>query len=182
MGTNLSCINVAGCKCDHRSRIFLLIRLQTQNTIMSLIQLVYISRATRLMSADDLLDLLEVSRTRNSEAGITGLLVYYGETFMQLLEGDGAPVGALYDVICRDPRNTQNHVLYESKIQVREFADWSMAFVPPDELDTRKIEAFSGFLDPAEDPPECVVRESTARRFMAALRDDIIRRPEHRRV
>jgi len=147
-------------------------------SLMSLIQLVYISRATRPMTGEDMLDLLSVSRTRNRQHGITGLLVYYGETFMQLLEGDGPRVSAVYDAICRDPRNTQNHVLYEMPVAVRDFADWSMAFVPPEDLDTDQLDAFSRFLDPSQDDVAFGRQTSPARRFMVALRDDILSRPE----
>lgn len=144
---------------------------------MSLIQRVYISRATRPLKADEVLALLETSRVRNAREGITGLLVYHGETFMQLLEGDGEPVGQLYDDICRDERNTRNHVLYESNIAVREFADWSMAFVPPEALDTSALQAYSRFLDSAAVGVAFADRRSMARRFMLALRDELLRHP-----
>ncbi|WP_227816617.1 BLUF domain-containing protein [Nitrogeniibacter aestuarii] len=146
---------------------------------MELIQLVYISRATRAMAADDLLALLEVSRRRNKREGITGLLVYHGETFMQVLEGDEPRVGALYEDIVRDPRNSQNHLLYESKIAVREFATWAMAFVPPEAIDPNQLVAFSPFLDPSKDTAALADRRATAHRFMVALRDDMLRRPGH---
>ena len=146
---------------------------------MGLIQRVYISRATRSMAADDLLALLEVSRRRNKREGITGLLVYHGETFMQVLEGEAARVGALYEDIVRDPRNGQNHVLYESNIAVREFGSWAMAFVPPEAIDPHQLVAFSPFLDPSKDTAARADRRATAHRFMVALRDDLLRRPGH---
>ena len=52
-----------------------------------MIQLIYASYATREMSNEDLIDLLEKSRQRNSRQNITGLLLYAEKKFLQVLEG-----------------------------------------------------------------------------------------------
>jgi Sensors of blue-light using FAD len=53
------------------------------------------------------MELLKGSVQRNTQAGITRLLLYRDGTFMQALEGDKATVTALFAKISRDPRHHQ---------------------------------------------------------------------------
>ena len=59
---------------------------------MAVFQLIYVSLATRPMTPGDLVELLTQSRDKNARLGITGLLVYHNREFMQLLEGERAPL------------------------------------------------------------------------------------------
>ena len=52
--------------------------------------LVYLSQATHDFEAEELADLLAVSRRNNASTGITGLLMYESRLFMQALEGPRA--------------------------------------------------------------------------------------------
>ena len=67
--------------------------------------LVYLSQATHDFEAEELADLLAVSRRNNASTGITGLLMYESRLFMQALEGPRAAVEALFQKISRDPRH-----------------------------------------------------------------------------
>lgn len=67
--------------------------------------LVYVSSAVRPFSRSDLEDLPATSRDNNAELGITGMLLYRDDNFMQILEGEEGPVRALYDKIGNDPRH-----------------------------------------------------------------------------
>ena len=51
-------------------------------------KLIYVSNARKLLSSDDLLELMTASRHFNETVGITGILLYCEGCFMQLLEGD----------------------------------------------------------------------------------------------
>ena len=53
-------------------------------------QLVYVSQATRELYEADLARLLERIRPNNSAAGVTGMLLYDGGAFMQVIEGNEA--------------------------------------------------------------------------------------------
>ena len=53
-----------------------------------MIQLSYLSAPSRPMSVDDLMDILNKSRENNARLGISGMLLFTGEWFIQVLEGD----------------------------------------------------------------------------------------------
>lgn len=97
--------------------------------------LVYTSVATRKMLPDDLESILFTSRRRNLDAGITGLLLYRGNVFIQFLEGPALEVDALMDRISCDDRHSRVRVLVVERVAERSFADWRMGFAIP--KDTR---------------------------------------------
>lgn len=101
---------------------------------MQIHELIYVSAATREMSPEDLISLLDQSREKNARLSITGLLVYHKKEFMQLLEGDKAEIFTLYETICRDDRNHHNHLMWDGSIKQRSFSDWAMAFIAPADL------------------------------------------------
>lgn len=112
-----------------------------------MIQLIYASRATHAMTEKELEKVLAVARSRNSKQGITGLLLYAEEKFLQVLEGEEREVNDVYASIIKDPRNSGN-VIYERKtISKREFPDWSMGFRQVRAEDKDKLKGFSDFLD-----------------------------------
>jgi hypothetical protein len=95
---------------------------------------IYVSQAVKPMSNADLESLLSFSRTRNTDKGITGLLIYRRAQesgsghFIQMLEGDETEVRALYDRIRRDPRHHTILLLREGEIAGRMFSEWAMGF------------------------------------------------------
>lgn len=93
-----------------------------------MIQLIYLTAAVRLMQDDELMALLRQSRTNNEAAGLTGILLYSGGNFLQVLEGEGAAVDALMARIERDPRHRNLIVLMRRPITERMFPTWSMGF------------------------------------------------------
>jgi uncharacterized membrane protein (DUF373 family)/acylphosphatase len=93
-----------------------------------MIQIAYISKATQSMSQDDLEEILRASRENNGRLGITGMLLYGNNTFVQILEGEEKAVNELINKIKRDPRHADFHVLKKKTIDQREYADWSMGF------------------------------------------------------
>jgi hypothetical protein len=92
-----------------------------------LIGLVYMSTERIHFDIDKILDLIEVSRRRNAEDHITGLLCHHAGQFIQFLEGKAKDVDALMERICRDQRHTTPYVVYRKPILDRAFPDWSMA-------------------------------------------------------
>ncbi len=71
-----------------------------------MIQISYLSAATRPMSTDEVLALLRQCLANNEANDVTGLLIYNNETFLQTLEGDEQIVDELYRKIQKDPRHT----------------------------------------------------------------------------
>lgn len=104
-------------------------------TRMALYELVYVSLATRPLDTAELTAMLEEARVFNAEHGITGLLVYHGQEFIQLLEGDEAEVKALFERICHDPRHGQVYVMWEAPLDARSFDQWAMGFVATEDAE-----------------------------------------------
>ena len=95
-----------------------------------LISLVYSSVSTSQMNETDLGQLLAQSRENNSRAGVTGMLLYRGGRFIQVLEGAETTVSALVSRIEADRRHSAVRVLLREPLQRRQFADWTMGYEP----------------------------------------------------
>jgi hypothetical protein len=93
-----------------------------------MIQVSYLSRASGPMSAEDLLALLLQSRTHNAARGVTGMLLYGNQTFLQVVEGDDAVVDELVARISKDPRHGEFRVLSRRSMPRRQYSDWTMGF------------------------------------------------------
>lgn len=96
----------------------------------ALTQLVYTSRALQRFTASDILRLAEAAQKHNEELGVTGILLYGGGRFLQLLEGEAQAVESLYhDSITKDPRHGDCTVLLKEETSVRLFPRWGMGRV-----------------------------------------------------
>jgi hypothetical protein len=93
-----------------------------------LIQLIYVSSAVRLLSEEELLELLAQAREANRQRNVTGMLLYGEGNFLQVLEGEAADVDAVYAAIQQDPRHHHLLLIEREPIAARNFADWSMGF------------------------------------------------------
>lgn len=94
-------------------------------------RLLYISTASKRMSASQLSAILDTARQRNQATGLTGLLVFTGEHFMQLLEGDRKAVEAVFASICLDDRHNGVVKLVAEPAETRACPSWSMALQTP---------------------------------------------------
>ncbi|QFT76369.1 BLUF domain-containing protein [Erythrobacter sp. THAF29] len=88
-------------------------------------QYLYISTAPSL-SRDEVESILASSARNNPAKDITGLLLYNGRNFLQLIEGDEAELVELMVRITHDPRHTGISILEQRKIDQRSCPDWSM--------------------------------------------------------
>jgi hypothetical protein len=74
-------------------------------------------------------DIIRVARAFNRSNDITGVLVFDGEHFYQLLEGDAMTVAALGERIAKDSRHHCFEILQQGPREgARRFPDWSMAY------------------------------------------------------
>jgi len=94
-----------------------------------LVRLLYASRAAEPLIGPVLDSILEQSRTHNPKAGITGVLCYSDDLFIQALEGGRDEVNDLYNTIVRDRRHTQVRILSYEEIRERRFGHWTMGQV-----------------------------------------------------
>ncbi len=94
-----------------------------------LVRLLYASRAAQTLTPEVIESILAQSRAHNPEHGITGLLCYSGDIFMQVLEGGRDAVCELYNMIARDPRHGNVRILSYEEIFERRYANWTMGQV-----------------------------------------------------
>jgi hypothetical protein len=87
---------------------------------------VYVSTVRHPFDSVDLEQLVEEAARRNAKDGITGLLAYNGESFMQLLEGKAEAVEERLDVIRGDSRHECMVIIRKQAIEKRECEAWSM--------------------------------------------------------
>lgn len=90
--------------------------------------LMYASYATQDFSDKDLTELLIDARIKNSNLGITGMLIHRAGNFIQVLEGEEGAVKNLYETIKADKRHAGEIVISEGEINERQFAKWAMDF------------------------------------------------------
>ncbi|MEM1195054.1 MAG: BLUF domain-containing protein [Pseudomonadota bacterium] len=119
-------------------------------------QYLYISTAPSL-SRDEVDSILAASQRNNPARNVTGLLLYNGRNFLQLLEGEESELVSLMMRISHDPRHTGISMIDRKLVEERVCPNWAMKRVPiaesvanrrasleanlPDSLDaqTRKI-------------------------------------------
>jgi hypothetical protein len=109
--------------------------------------LIYISTAKKLLSEQELTDILTVSRDNNERHNITGALLYSEGTFIQLLEGDTETIEKAFAAISKDERHKNIIKLGGGAITKRSFPDWTMAFRT---LNTMQLESIAGYLNLTE--------------------------------
>lgn len=91
-------------------------------------QLIYISHATSRMSDADLLELLREARRLNAQHGVTGLLLYVADHFIQCIEGGEPAIAQLARNISVDTRNRAFTILLDRMVRKRAFETWQMGF------------------------------------------------------
>jgi hypothetical protein len=119
----------------------------------------YVSTQSVHMGNDELLQILDKARDKNTSLGITGLLMHRDDSFFQVIEGERDAVMTLFDTIRKDPRHRRVEIVTEGSISSREYSDWRMAFV---ELDGQDFSAMPGFSDLLKNTP-------AAREFLRSL-------------
>ena len=93
---------------------------------MPLQRLVYISDAKAPMTRDEVTHLVSSCRESNRARGISGILLYSGGHFMQMLEGQGMQISSLYSKISLDPRHHNVEQLMLRDADERIFPEWGM--------------------------------------------------------
>lgn len=131
--------------------------------------IVYVSQAKAPFSKDALKQLLEKSRSRNTDDGVTGLLLYrYSEDFdkgyfIQAIEGPDGVLDALWERISEDKRHHTIITLTEGHQKERMFPNWSMGLKNVEAQDLVDVPGF------AEIHKESFWQNLTANRMPDAL-------------
>jgi hypothetical protein len=98
----------------------------------NIVRLVYVSEAAVPFSKPDLAALLRKSQQNNASRGLTGLLLFAGGHFMQVLEGHIDAVTARFELISEDPRHRRVHRLLCEGATDRLFGRWTMGSLNAD--------------------------------------------------
>lgn len=114
---------------------------------MSINQMIYISQATRKMSASDLHEILKVAQDNNQLIDVTGSLFYNGGWFLQVLEGPTDTLKKLYHKIEKDPRHKNSRIIYEEPARFRTFTRWTMNMT---NLDDRQADKYDELVEVIE--------------------------------
>ncbi len=109
--------------------------------------IVYLSSVAGQLDEQELKTILLKSRAKNTKRGITGMLLFCGDSIMQVLEGEQAEVTALYQQIEQDFRHTRVFKLSDGKISQRAFPDWSMGFTT---TTPEEFERLVGYFNPRD--------------------------------
>lgn len=130
-------------------------------------QLGYVSTAQRPMMREDLLAILTVARRNNQDIGVTGLLLFDGRHFVQVLEGNEDAVRKIFSLIAQDDRHRDLKVLFEEQVGASQFEQWSMGFQAVDGVDWME---FPGSRDGPADLREMVERYGQAKDLLLKMR------------
>ena len=96
---------------------------------MQLKSITYTSLAALDLSNEDLTAIHQAARHLNALDGISGLLVFDGKRFLQIVEGSEDAVDSLLARLRSDPRHSAVEVRDERRVDRRSFPDWSMELV-----------------------------------------------------
>ncbi len=94
-----------------------------------LVRLLYASRAAEPVSTEMVNDILLKARSHNPAMGVTGVLCFGGDIFLQVLEGGRDQVNQLYSKILQDKRHKEVILLEYGEIAERHFNHWTMGQV-----------------------------------------------------
>lgn len=107
--------------------------------------LLYLSTATSLLSDEEIINILNTSRSFNQKHSITGLLLYHQGSFLQVIEGEKDIIHSLfYKKISLDKRHEGIILLLDEQTNERSFSEWSMGFKQIANNDWSELE---GYLD-----------------------------------
>ncbi len=98
-----------------------------------LISMTYASRANPDVSAKDFNEILKQAQENNAANGITGMLTFNKDYFLQTIEGPRAQINRLLYGLIADQRHYDLQLIETREINHREWAKWSMNYASPTE-------------------------------------------------
>lgn len=96
-----------------------------------LISMTYASRANPDVSTKDFNEILQQAQVNNAANGITGMLTFNKDYFLQTIEGPRAQINRLLYGLIADKRHYDLQLLQTRELEHREWAKWSMNYASP---------------------------------------------------
>ena len=134
-------------------------------------QLLYISASNHNFTEDELCELLKIARKKNEAVGVSGMLLYHNNSFIQALEGSQAEVERIYQRIAKDTRHTESRVLFRGEIVAHDFDGWSMGFYRSKQSQSENLEGFHQFLSQGIRQNDKEDDNSTVRKALVGFRE-----------
>jgi hypothetical protein len=94
--------------------------------VVAIQQLIYVSTASDSYGASVMRDVQASSARNNVPANISGLLLFDGMRFLQVLEGPARAVRERYAHILKDSRHFGVSVVSKKNVPARSFGNWAM--------------------------------------------------------
>lgn len=99
----------------------------------SLVQVIYRSKSSEpLLARSGWTDFHDSLKIKNQVKGITGILMFDGSYFLQVLEGEALRVFALYEDIKSDSRHSGVVTIISESVSRRRFDSWSSCLIQND--------------------------------------------------
>ncbi|HVF83327.1 MAG TPA: BLUF domain-containing protein [Sphingomicrobium sp.] len=96
---------------------------------MHLKTVTYTSLAALDLTEEDVVAIHQSSARANALEGMTGLLIFNGTHFLQIVEGSSDAIDDLLDRLHRDSRHHGIEIRDERLVDERAFGDWAMEMV-----------------------------------------------------
>lgn len=99
------------------------------NNEESLARLVYASTKGRYVDGEELKKIMATAKVNNGELGVTGVLIFNSQFFLQALEGTRDQITSLFNSISKDERHKCIQLISMRDIDHRCWAQWSMRLI-----------------------------------------------------
>ena len=96
-----------------------------------LMSMTYASRANPNVSAKDFNEILQQAQVNNAANGITGMLTFNKDYFLQTVEGPRAQINRLLYGLIADQRHHDLQIIETRELKHREWSKWSMNYASP---------------------------------------------------
>ena len=131
-------------------------------------RIIYCSQATFDFAPDELVELLARSRENNAADGLSGMLLYSSQSFLQVLEGSQTALERTYARIVADDRHQDLRMLLDAEVVAPMFPDWTMGFEHVDEDDLADdLDGFVPGADHALVNPDLITNGEVAQRLLS---------------
>jgi len=110
-----------------------------------LTSLIYASRSTESFHEHEIPELLQQVRIANAKQQITGMLLYIGGSFLQVLEGPPDLVDAVFAKLHTDKRHTELRLIANEHLPERAFEGWTMMHKTLDPVEAGELVGESNF-------------------------------------
>ncbi len=112
-----------------------------------LMSMTYASRANPNVSAKDFNEILKQAQINNAANGITGMLTFNKDYFLQTVEGPRAQINRLLHGLIADERHYDLQVIETRELTHREWSQWSMNYASPTEKNAAVYLKYSTTID-----------------------------------